>query len=89
MSYCTLREKKKHDWKIPGEAKEQIRSGKKRRQILQWEAILFPGKTELLSLAGDNKNGMKKNVNRAEIVEFACIWENSQGFKVNRQFSVG
>lgn len=69
-----------------GKLRNKLDQERSRDRYSSRKAVLFPGKTEVLSLAGDNKNGMKKKVNRAEIVEFACIWENSQGFKVNRQF---
>jgi hypothetical protein len=37
---------------------------------------LFVGKTEDLSLTGDNKNGKKRNIGGAGVLEFACVGIN-------------
>lgn len=42
--------------------------------MLHWEGYwLFGGKTKVLSLTGDNKNGRKRNVGGAGVLEFSCV----------------
>lgn len=43
-----------------GKLRSKLDQERSRDRYSSRKAVLFPGKTEVLSLAGDNKNGMKK-----------------------------